>query len=456
MRPDWNKITEDAFSSGEEHMFSESYCRRRAELQGGINMEKRRKIQRTRRFNAGVAATAAAFVMIPAATIGVLHFTGGSSSDNGNGQKLGAAVSDSTDTTAYTKPAETTLDESTVTTEATTALEIATIDVETPVVQDYYKEYALLRTDYVLNYDNVPSIFTRPDGFKFYYNDGQKHSGGITPCGLEVCTDIEAFKKEAFNTSTYSSNHVDNYKLEKDGMEWDIYVSYRNLPDNGSNGEGDAHWAFDRDVVIKFGDTGYAEHLYIYSEITETDMKAFIEGMQLVKQPEGAEKEVPYDGTLSMDLFDRTYMKKVDGVQVEYNFLPDGYSFAEAAIEINMVDFAKNDEERIQPVISEYLVDANNGAEKAADTFFDANAVSRNGRVEQKSLDGKTVYINYRKEGPCEGETEEGWQHRLATDWYDRDGYVAFDGTGYGVEFCVFHEVSDEELMQFIDGMNLK
>ena len=59
MRPDWDKITEEAFNSEEVHDFSADYCRRRAELQGGTSMETRRITQKTRRFNTRLAATAA-------------------------------------------------------------------------------------------------------------------------------------------------------------------------------------------------------------------------------------------------------------------------------------------------------------------------------------------------------------------------------------------------------------
>ena len=87
MRTDWKKITEEAFSSDEIHVFSEDYCRRRSELQGGITMEKKRITQKTNRFNARIAATAAAFLVIPAATIGVTHFAQ-SSGDSSNTNNL--------------------------------------------------------------------------------------------------------------------------------------------------------------------------------------------------------------------------------------------------------------------------------------------------------------------------------------------------------------------------------
>lgn len=108
MRPDWDKITEEAFNSEEVHDFSADYCRRRAELQGGTSMEKRRITQKTRRFNTRIAATAAALLIIPTATVGALHFA--PSGDKNDGKKLGAAVEEATaltegdETSAATEP----------------------------------------------------------------------------------------------------------------------------------------------------------------------------------------------------------------------------------------------------------------------------------------------------------------------------------------------------------------
>ena len=319
-----------------------------------------------------------------------------------------------------------------------------------------YTKYAILRNDYDISYDNVPAVFTRPDGFKFHYKDCEY--GGITPCGPEKYNDFEAFKQEAFNKESYSSNRVENYKLEKDGMEWDIYVSHRNIPDNDGDGKIDEEWAngyFDRDVAIKFGDTGYAEHLYVYSAVSEADMKAFIEGMQLVKLAETSETDVPFDEVSSYDVVETIYYKK-ENITLEYSFIPEGFEVDDESTDNNMLNLVRADEVALQPTFCKFYGDS----DEYADEIFNSNPVSKGGTVEKKRLSGKNidknVYINYRKEGPCEGETKAEWQERRANDWYDRDVVVTFDKTAYAVYFSVYHDVSDEELMQFIDGMELK
>lgn len=76
MRPDWDKITEEAFSSDEDHVFSVNYLRRRDELISSVDKAesgKRRRISVKHRRSFGMAATAAALILIPAATIAALN-----------------------------------------------------------------------------------------------------------------------------------------------------------------------------------------------------------------------------------------------------------------------------------------------------------------------------------------------------------------------------------------------
>ncbi|NLT10682.1 MAG: hypothetical protein GXY08_14475 [Ruminococcus sp.] len=76
----WDKITEEAFSSSETHVFSDEYCRRRAELQRGVTMK--RTSSGNKRYRTGIAAAAAAFILIPGATIAGTHLLTHKSNDN--------------------------------------------------------------------------------------------------------------------------------------------------------------------------------------------------------------------------------------------------------------------------------------------------------------------------------------------------------------------------------------
>lgn len=460
MKTDWEKITDEAFASDEEHIFSDRYCRRRAEIQGGITMEKKREKIKNRRFNAGMAATAAAFIMIPAATIGVLHFNSGK---NDNSSKLGAAVSDTTEAMTETTAAKTTA--AYTTEEATAAIETGTIAVDTEqeplAVQFYGEKYGYSMIEYNVNYDNVPSIFTRPDGFKFELNDGQYHAGGITPEGLLKYTDFEGYKN-AFLNDVPDENYVkvDEYSVDVDGSEWQVYVCHRDGSDFQE--EWKVNGWFDRHVLIKLGDSGYMTCLYVHSDITDENLKAFIEGMRLEKLDDPERTTYPIGYAINDYLLcDGYYSYSEEAAPtVEYNYIPEGYSVDDcnSADGYGEFEFFKNDEERIQPCIG--AINAEEGAGAYAKKIFDANYVSQNGTEEIRRFDNnaeqsKIAYINYRKEGPCEFETQEGWEARKATDWYDRDVVVYFEDTGYAVSFCVYHEVTAEELTAFIAGMKL-
>ena len=458
MKTDWEKITEDAFASDEEHIFSEGYCRRRAELQGGITMEKKREKTRNRRFNAGMAATAAAFILIPTVTIGAIRFASDGKKDNSS--KLGAAVAD----TSYAEEATSATTETEIATEATST---GIISQEPVVIQNYGEKQDFVYIEYDINYDNVPAIFNSPDGFKFHLNDGQYHAGGITPGGIGRYSDFEGYKNLLFTGMDMDYDNIEEYTINNEGMEWKVYVGHRSdsTLDYDNDGVVDEAWqngSFDRDVVIRFGDTDYAGFLCVHSDITAENLKAFIEGMRLVKLDEPV--CVYYESAY------QTQYDAVDGcrindgcgeAQIEYYYVPEGY---DTGIELyggsvyNGFEFVKNEDETIDPYFAMY------GNEDDFDYYahriFDSNAVSRNGKIQIINDDKdpeqhKTIYVNHRNEGPCEGEDEEGWKLRRETDWYDRDIVVRFDETGYAVSFCVYHDISDEELMQFIDNMKL-
>ena len=307
MKTDWNKITEEAFSSDEVHTFSESYCRRRAELQRGVIMEKKRIKEKRSRFNAGIAATAAAFLLVPVGTVAALHLSHGSNVD-----KMPAALSESSEAvtentepaTVVTVPAD---DENAVVTTEASVFEIVTETTEDVEIEKDDAETEINETKdtkYRLNFDNVPDTFIS-DGFKYHLNDGQYHAGGITPDGPMKYNDLNELDKiidEAFNKDSYSSERVDEYMI---GDENDpdnakkVYLSYRVVEDEPIYDENNVDiseqfkkngW-FDRDAVVVFGDTGYAAHFYVHSDVSNEQMMEFINGVTLEEYDPESETE---------------------------------------------------------------------------------------------------------------------------------------------------------------------
>ena len=99
MRPDWDKITEEAFSSDEDHVFSVNYLRRRDELLRGADKaakDKRKGISVKRRAGLGMAATAAALILIPAATMVALKLAPKGSGESFPDGRQNASVTDMT------------------------------------------------------------------------------------------------------------------------------------------------------------------------------------------------------------------------------------------------------------------------------------------------------------------------------------------------------------------------
>ena len=99
MKPDWDKITEEAFSSDEDHVFSVSYIRRRDELLRGAEKEskdKRKGISVKCRAGLGMAATAAALILIPAATMIALNLAPKGSGESLPDSRQNASITDNT------------------------------------------------------------------------------------------------------------------------------------------------------------------------------------------------------------------------------------------------------------------------------------------------------------------------------------------------------------------------
>ena len=267
MRTDWKKITEEAFSSDEVHVFSEDYCRRRSELQGGITMEKKRITQKTNRFNARIAATAAAFLVIPAATIGVTHFAQ-SSGDSSKTKDHAAAV-----TEAAIVPENTTLTDSTMSI-VVTETQFTTIEAEIDGEETAVPAKEISIDECTLNFENVPDIFQRNQrGGKFNYKGG----AGISPTWIHgEGKTLDEILDQEFNGKLFSSESTEDYVLDKDGLEWHVYVSNR----AAKNGMDKAKGWFNRDVVIKFGDIDTMMHLYVFETVTDDDLRAFIESLE--------------------------------------------------------------------------------------------------------------------------------------------------------------------------------
>ncbi len=392
MKTDWNKIVEEAFESNETHVFSEKYCRRRSELQGGNTMEKRRITQKTRRFNAGIAATAAVILIIPAATVGVIHF---SSSGKGGGDKFGAAVDE---TTAVT---------TTLAAEASTEAQTDIMEHEKTVAdqrEEERKKYYIdeKRDDfdsteqYQVVYNNIPENLKRdPDGWKFgYYINGERQTGGITPVlsHYDTAQKWEDYLDFKFNRDgNYRSARTEDYVLGEGDNERHVYISYRQEGPHEPEFDGDwcvseDDWArcsasgyFNRDVVIRFADSDYIVSLAVHNTIPENELRYFIEGVELKdkSQMESNAQDVYYTLTVSE--------KTNDALSASANSAMAGTVVGNFDLDMHM---AENTEEYDQSIVDHTAAIEKSGAKY---TVYD-----------DPVIENKSIHIAVRDDKPVE------------------------------------------------------
>ena len=258
---EWKKIVDDAFSSDSTHIFSDAYCNRRADLQRGAVMK--RVTSNQKRSYKGIAATAAAMILIPTVTIAGTHFAvhkDGNSND---------------------KAAEVVVEATTDAAEALTEIVTEYVEEKT-TANESYKGYRYV-DDYELQFVNTDGFET--DGFKYNKAGIESASGGITPEPLFETTNFDSYKEMAFNGGGYTaSGEVEEYDIRPDGSgmpPMKVYISKRKFDDNNEYTQ-NPYGYFDRDVVIKFLESDYCTHLFVHTSITDEDLRYFIEGIRIV------------------------------------------------------------------------------------------------------------------------------------------------------------------------------
>lgn len=463
MRPDWDKITEEAFNSEEVHDFSADYCRRRAELQGGTSMEKRRITQKTRRFNTRIAATAAALLIIPTATVGALHFA--PSGDKNDGKKLGAAVEEATGTSAATEAdtgaSEVTAVTSEAVTEALTTMAAAEQETtaaapeqETTMAPEGAEvnpatdseDPSYLGGNYQMVFRQAPEGFVGIDGGAFCQEFSDEC---ITPSWFY---NVEGSYKRIFAECEKEMKFTGTvtYNNEYGTRECDVFV------DTKSNAT---------KYLIKFENTNFVGVLDIESGIDGEAISNFINAIEIRTKAELDEcsddcilvggnstngLSDPEAAMLDSDVF--MFSAQVDMVyDLKVNYSPAGYNL-DRKDEDSWIYSNPSDNHSIYFTIYNYGAEAYRDrlmkylTSNSANDFLD-HAEQNNAGSE------KQVYICYRKEGPYNGETQEEWNKRKTNGWDNRDVIIFNGTTGYAINFTVNDHMSDEELEKVIDGI---
>lgn len=287
----WDKIVDEAFSSTEIHGFSDSYERRRAEMQKGIIMDsnnrKRTKETPRRKLRMGAAAgMAAALALVPASVFTVSHLSG-------NKAPLTEVELTSQD---ETEAPEETVEELA---EPDTAEETAEPYTE-PAAADFYAriEQTAEYQNYVyVNYpadgDRINENFTTEFGWlpdelalagenstiagKFHNGYG----GGMTPC-LYIVPET-GIQNRLDNSASFEQYETDDRV---------IMINYRVGYEENASHDADfvqdkpAHINFGREVWVAFKGTKYVQMFFITDDFSKDDARQIAENIQLVPTDE--------------------------------------------------------------------------------------------------------------------------------------------------------------------------
>lgn len=238
---EFDRIVEEAFSSGERHSFSEQYRQKKDNIQRGMIMKKMNN-KSERIFVGAVAAAVLAVVAVPTGVV------------IKNSLEPDKAVPGTNDAAVLVDVPE-------GETDPMAAVEPETEIVEAPeVIEEGFKTYEFGWLPEGLMFDEA--------GWKIH--DGN-WGGGITPMLYKITPEQELLPHGNFKTGS-----MDEYDL--DGRHVKIFTSclFRTVEEN----------FFGRNVWITFEGSKYAVFLYVSDALDDNDLAQIIENISLVDTDE--------------------------------------------------------------------------------------------------------------------------------------------------------------------------
>jgi len=238
---EFDRIVEEAFSSGERHSFSEQYRQKKDNIQRGMIMKKMNN-KSERIFVGAVAAAVLAVVAVPTGVV------------IKNSLEPDKAVPGTNDAAVLVDVPE-------EETDPMAAVEPETEIVEAPeVIEEGFKTYEFGWLPEGLMFDEA--------GWKIH--DGNWGSG-ITPMLYKITPEQELLPHSNFKTGS-----MDEYDL--DGRHVKIFTSclFRTVEEN----------FFGRNVWITFEGSKYAVFLYVSDALDDNDLAQIIENISLVDTDE--------------------------------------------------------------------------------------------------------------------------------------------------------------------------
>ena len=462
---EWDKIAEEAFNSGETHIFSDNYCRRKAEMQGGITMKRNRGTSGKIKQRSGMAAAAAAFILVPGITIAGTHLLSNKASTTGPADEVIVEPSSVESTTVLLEAITEAPEE-----EAAEVRQVGEffqrnkwyedefVCVDSFTIEDV--DLSQLDTDcigrmedYSRFVDDNGKLTVRddPDGWKLLKTTVTYRNDSAEP--REVCVDYSLCGISCYD------GELERFELLEPYMYPDLYSWFSFKVTDGEQGS-------KNEVIVAPGGTGTVERAMLIRE-QDLDKALYIcfdyevNGTSTLGKPcqysvklkDGAEltaedmtvHEIVRDEQAAAD-FDSLYNYSEDH-KVEYTVIPEGYSTGGA---YEGKYHKEGESGGITPLglATTDNIDELNGL--MAKEFEHDQAWAYELETIAPDTPDVGVIVNHRPD-PDTPDTFNGY--------FDRDVLVKFndtsDITGYVVRLYVHSSVTEEELNQFISGMKI-
>ncbi len=462
---EWDKIAEEAFNSGGTHIFSDNYCRRKAEMQGGITMKRNRGTSGKIKQRSGMAAAAAAFILVPGITIAGTHLLSNKASTTGPADEVIVEPSSVESTTVLLEAITEAPEEE--------AAEVRQVGEFFQRNKWYEDEFACVDSFTIEDVD-LSQLDTdcigRMEDYSRFVDDNGKLTVRDDPDGWKLLKTTVTYRNDSAEPREvcvdYSLCGISCYDGELERFELLEPYMYPDLNGWFSFKVTDGEHGSKNEVIVAPGSTGTVERAMLIRD-QDLDKALYIcfdyevNGASTLGKPCQYSVKLQDGDTLTADdfvthenvrneqaaaTFESLYNYSEDH-KVEFTVIPEGYTTG-------------------GPYEGKYHKEGESGGITPWSLATTDNVDELNGLMakelehdqawayELETIDPDTpdvgVIVNHRPD-PDTPDTFNGY--------FDRDVLVKFndtsDITGYVVRLYVHSSVTEEELNQFISGMKI-
>ena len=462
---EWDKIAEEAFNSGETHIFSDNYCRRKAEMQGGITMKRNRGTSGKIKQRSGMAAAAAAFILVPGITIAGTHLLSNKASTTGPADEVIVEPSSVESTTVLLEAITEAPEEQ--------AAEVRQVG-EFFQRNKWYEDEFVCVDSFTIEDVDLSQLDTdcigRMEDYSRFVDDNGKLTVRDDPDGWKLLKTTVTYRNDSAEPREvcvdYSLCGISCYDGELERFELLEPYMYPDLNGWFSFKVTDGEHGSKNEVIVAPGSTGTVERAMLIRE-QDLDKALYIcfdyevNGASTLGKPCQYSVKLQDGDTLTADdfvthenvrneqaaaTFESLYNYSEDH-KVEFTVIPEGYTTG-------------------GPYEGKYHKEGESGGITPWSLATTDNVDELNGLMakelehdqawayELETIDPDTpdvgVIVNHRPD-PDTPDTFNGY--------FDRDVLVKFndtsDITGYVVRLYVHSSVTEEELNQFISGMKI-